>query len=717
MPDTENLEQRMRTLSETRNFRIGIPQAPVVSPDGTKVYFLRAKGRTPVQRLFEHHIADGTEREVIAPEALLGGEGESLSAEERARRERMRISTKGFASFELSSDGKRMLLPLGQKAFLLTLDDGKARALTEMPEGAFDPHFSNDGTALAYVYKHNVFTLDLRKDASQIPRAITRSGSEEQPLGTADFLSQEELDRSRGFYFSPDDTELLVQQTDNRGVERLSIADPSHPEQVPERPFYPRVGTANPKMSFVRIDLKTLKQTAFQIPADRYVASIVWKAKGTAPCLFELPRDQTFGEVACYTKTSRVVLKRETDAAWVNAQALTTTVKGDQLLWTNDTALSRITLPSDRGAPLAPVAPEASGANRNGVWLHALGGNENQTYASQSDDGLTIGMHAVGAESFSLAMPERTSAEPRLFVTQGLMLSYETSATADPSWRIRSLKFGFPLVGTLANTIEPHALPDIRHVQLGPQKIHAAIAYPTKHGKRIPNEALQPSIIDAAYGGPGVNLVNVNALAYARAQWMADATGAIVVSLDARGTPRRGRDWERAIYKNFNLILEDHKAAIEELAKTGFPGRTVRAGIYGWSFGGYLAAYAATKAPETFAAAFVGAPPADFRDYDTCYTERYLGYPVDSAVYDAASLPLLVANARTVAPIFLVHGVADDNVYFLNAIKLSDALSRGGHRVEFWPLQKTTHMLVEPKLTTDVYLHAASFMREHLKTQ
>jgi dipeptidyl-peptidase 4 len=717
-PNVPELTQRMKALAETRNFRIGIPQQPTLSPDGTRVYFLRGKGRDPVQRLYELTIASGAERELIAPDALLASE--VLTPEERARRERLRISAKGFTGFQLSEDGKRMLLPLGAKVFLLNLETG-VPAPVPLPAGAFDPHLSHDGRTLGYVLLHNVYVLNLPEAAAALakekPRQVTKNGTEEQPFGTADFLAQEEFDRTRGWFFSPDDRELLVQTTDNRGVERLSIVDPASPEQIPERPFYPRVGKSNPKLGFVRISLQTLKSEKLAVPAERYVADVAWK-EASLPCLLETPRAQTSAEIACYgAAASRIVVWRADDAAWVNAAHMVP-LEGSRYGLAPDGDRDVVSYIFPVNTNLTPNSFKRFGAPTKVMVLRALGGTQERYYALVTHDGLHAEVAALGlgVRSAPLAIA-KGSVEPKLYVKQDKVLSYETQEDQDPVWHVRALQDGYPVLATLRNSLEPHTLPEVHFVTLGAQGIHAAVVYPTRNGKRIPNAELAPAILDSAYGGPTANVANANALSYMRAQWMADATGAIVVSLDGRGTPRRGRDWERAIYKNFGVILEDHLAALDDLAAREFPGKSVRRGIYGWSFGGYLSAYAAIKAPDTFAAAFVGAPPADWRDYDSAYTERYLGFPIDQNVYDAFSLPTLAKLAPRVAPLLLVHGMADDNVFFLNALKLSAALAAAGHSAEFWPLPKTTHMLVEPELTQQVWLHGAAFLRTALQPQ
>jgi dipeptidyl-peptidase-4 len=136
-------------------------------------------------------------------------------------------------------------------------------------------------------------------------------------------------------------------------------------------------------------------------------------------------------------------------------------------------------------------------------------------------------------------------------------------------------------------------------------------------------------------------------------------------------------------------------------------------GIYGWSFGGYLSALAVLRRPDVFRAAMAGAPVVDWLDYDTHYTERYLGLPGrDAAAYKEASLLTYAADLKR--PLLLVHGTADDNVYFRHTLRLTDALFRAGKDFELLPLQGLTHMVPDPVVMQRLYGRLALHFRRHL---
>jgi dipeptidyl-peptidase-4 len=196
-------------------------------------------------------------------------------------------------------------------------------------------------------------------------------------------------------------------------------------------------------------------------------------------------------------------------------------------------------------------------------------------------------------------------------------------------------------------------------------------------------------------------------------QWLADQ-GFIVVSIDNRGTPGRGRDWEKAISKHFGSVpLDDQVAGLKALGKR-YPELDLdRVGIYGWSFGGYMSALAVLRRPDVFKVGIAGAPVVDWLDYDTHYTERYLGLPDDNPdAYREGNL--LTYADKLERPLLLIHGTADDNVYFRHTLKLADALFRAGRDFDLLPLSGLTHMVPEPVVNQQLYGRFARYFQQHL---
>jgi dipeptidyl-peptidase-4 len=138
-----------------------------------------------------------------------------------------------------------------------------------------------------------------------------------------------------------------------------------------------------------------------------------------------------------------------------------------------------------------------------------------------------------------------------------------------------------------------------------------------------------------------------------------------------------------------------------------------KVGIRGWSFGGYLAAMAVLRRPDVFHAAVAGAPVTDQLLYDTAYTERYLGLPAEEPdVYRRNSL---IGDAPNLArPLLLIHGLADDNVFFANTLRLSRALTEAGRFHSVVPLSGITHMTTQESVAENLLLLQVRFLRRAL---
>jgi dipeptidyl-peptidase-4 len=236
---------------------------------------------------------------------------------------------------------------------------------------------------------------------------------------------------------------------------------------------------------------------------------------------------------------------------------------------------------------------------------------------------------------------------------------------------------------------------------------HVAITRP-----RGGDRARRYPVLLKVYGGPHAVMVEAGRDAYVMDQWYADA-GFIVVRIDGRGTPNRGRAWERAILRDLLTIpLDDQIAGLRAVAARHPELDLDRVGVFGWSFGGYLSALALLLRPDVFRAAVAGAPVTDWTLYDTAYTERYMKTPAGNPDgYRATSA--LTHAARLERPLLVLHGITDDNVHFAHTLALVEALYVAGKRAEVITLS-ATHMVPDPALNLAREQVQIDFFRQHL---
>ena len=692
-PESADLRY-FRELVETRNYSLGQPVSPQITPDGKAVIFLRGGARDPVLRLYEFTIEGARLREILTPEQLLKGAEEKLTAEERSRRERERQSLKGFTSFQLSKDGLKLLVALSSKLYVITRADG---VVTELPgRNWIDPHFSPDGRTIAAVSGGELHVIDLE---TKTDVALTSGASATVQHGTAEFVAQEEMDRHQGSWWSPDSQSIVYQETDNSGVESRFIADPLHPETAPAKNFYARSGTPNAKVRLGIVartggDTRWLEWDREKYP---YVARVVWK-EAAAPLSVlvqnRMQQEELLLAVDPKTGATRELL-RETDAAWLNLDHKPMPVwlkDGGRFLWTTErNGAWQLELHSADGALVLATTPvdfqldELIDVNDSGHSVLVSGGSDSRE------------RHLFQFPLETKGEPQRLTREPgrhdAVFgETRETFLHRFDLLDGHAGWEVLRLADA-KRITTLPSVAErPSSLPNLELLRTeGVRSMDAAIVRPRdfKKGSRYP-------VILDVYAGPGHKQVLAQPDRYMIDQWMADR-GYIVVALDGRGTPGHGRDWERAIRGNLiEVALADQVAGLEALAKHEPAMDLKRVGVVGWSFGGYFSAMAVMQKPEIFRCAVVGAPVVTWENYDTHYTERYLGLPSENAEgYRKSSVLTYASNLSR--PLLLIHGLTDDNVYFQHSVQLSEALFVAGKTFNFLPLLGT-HMVSEPLL-------------------
>jgi dipeptidyl-peptidase-4 len=699
----------LRTHAETRGFMLGRPTKAKPTPDGKAVLFLRAEARVPKLRLYEFDVASGKTRELLTPQQVLKGAEEKLSPEEKARRERMRVSVGGFTDFQLSRDGTRILLSLSGKLYVVERSSGAVRELPIAAGTLLDPRFAPDGKSVAYVRENDLYIYDL---AAEKEKRLTTGGTERRTHGLAEFVAQEEMDRYTGYWWSPDSQFIAYEEADAADVEVWYVSDPADPSRPAQPSFYPRPGKANVKVRLGVVPASGGQTGWIGWDAKKYpyLARVGWDEHGPLTLAVQTRDQKELVLLEADPKTGQTTpLVTERDAAWINLpnKVPSWLSDGSGFLWTSEQEGGPQLELRDRSGALRRVVVSAEAGFQGLVDVDAKSG---QVVYEASNDATQSALFRVTLEGGN---PEALTQEPGLHgavfaKNHAIYVHQAVLPGAMPRTTVH--RADGTLIGELPSVAEtPPFVPRAELVKVGPgQGFYASVVRPRNFdtAKRYP-------VIVHVYGGPHHQMVLAAMGTRLLDQWLADQ-GFLVVSLDGRGTPGRGREWERAIGKHFGSVpLDDQVAGLQALGQK-FPEMDLdRVGVYGWSFGGYLTALAVLRRPDVFKAGVAGAPVVDWLDYDTHYTERYLGLPdSDAAAYKEASLLTYAADLKR--PLLLVHGTADDNVYFRHTLKLTDALFRAGRDFEVLPLTGLTHMVPDPVVTQRLYSRIAQHFQRHL---
>jgi dipeptidyl-peptidase-4 len=696
-----------RDLAETRDYTLGSPTSPKFTPDGKSVIFLRGGPRDPVLRLYAFDFASGQERELITPSQVLGSAEEKLSPEEKARRERARVSVRGFTKFELSKDGTRLIVSLSGKLYMLALANLKA---TELPgQNWIDPRLSPDGKYLAAIAKNELHVIDLQ---SLTVKQITSGATDTLHHGVAEFVAQEEMDRREGYWWSPDSTHLAYQENDETGVEVRYIADPLHPEAEPQKFFYPRAGTANTKvrLGVIARDSGTTTWIDWDRDAYPYLARVVWSEQAPLSVLVQNRAQQKQVLLAADPATGKThALLTETDKAWLNLDPSDPPLwlkDGKHFLWTTErNGAWQVELRKANGALVRTVTPTNFGY-RSFVTVDE---KQHQIIVRGGADARDIHLWSF---------PLKGGPGKQLTTASG---SHNATFSTDHEsyvhgYHLRDGTIGSDIVrggqviAKLPSVAEaPPTLPIVEFTRTkGTLAFDAALTRPRTFtaGQKYP-------VLLYVYAGPTAKRVTTTLRSYFLDQWMADQ-GYIVVRIDGRGTPGYGRDWERIVRGNFiDIALNDQVEGLKALAAT-YPELDMnRVGVTGWSFGGYFTAIATMRRPDVFKAGVAGAPVATWENYDTHYTERYLGLPSEAPdAYKVSNVTTYVNELQR--PLMLIHGLTDDNVYAQHTLQIIDALFMAGKTYEFIPMLGT-HMISDPKVRQNQQERIMAFFAKSLK--
>jgi dipeptidyl-peptidase 4 len=698
-----------RQQARTRHFTLGLPRSFQISPSGGQVAFLRSKGGDdPVTCLWVLDVVTGTER-LVADPAALAGTAHAETEQEKARRERVREQAHGIVAFACDATHSLAAFTLAGQVYVAGLaDDAPPPRPIRARPGAFDPRPDPTGQRVAYVSDGavRVVTLDAGADAPLIGPDVEAGVM----FGLAEFVAAEEMGRTRGYWWAPDGSAMLVARVDETPVQRWHIADPANPGRAPREVGYPSAGTPNADVSLVYVGLDgTRVPLDWDRSAFPYLVTVEWAEAGAL--IVVQSRDQRSMRLlsADPPRGTTTVLREDTDHHWVDIVAGVPGWTTDaRIVWTADSQDTRRLLVATPGdltdATATPVTPPT-------LQVRAVADIDGDTvvFTASEEDPTSVALWAYGPEGLARMTPEHgvhtgrraggtTVVLGRSLTAPGVVVTVRTENR--PGEKI-----------TIASHAEHPSLPAPRPdlFKAREREIRTALVLPSWHE---PGSGKLPVLMDP-YGGPHMQRVVAAQSAFADPQWFAEQGFAVVVA-DGRGTPGRGPGWDRAVAGNLaGPVLEDQVAALEAAAARCADLDTARVAIRGWSFGGYLAALAVLRHPDVFHAAVAGAPVIDWQLYDTHYTERYLGHPDrDHAAYEQSSL--LGDAAKLQRPLLLIHGLADDNVTVAHTLRFSSALLAAGRPHSVLPLSGVTHMTPQEDVAENLLLLQVDFLRSAL---
>ncbi|MEO8597809.1 MAG: S9 family peptidase [Candidatus Solibacter sp.] len=595
---------------------------------------------------------------------------------------------------QVSFDGKTMLYTAGGDLFAIHLDTAKWEQLTKTPVAELDAKLSPDSRMVAFRRGWDLYTVDI---ASGKETRLTKDGSDTLRNGIPDWVYPEELTLGTGFWWSPDSKSLCYLQFDSSREPVFPHADMLGTRAILEPERYPQAGENNADIHLGLIPATGGPTKWFDVGDTRnayLIARAGWMPNARAMYLLRMNRVQNKLEMIAIDAESSeaTVIFKESDPHWINLDGDIQFLKdGKRFLWTSerDGGFRHIFLYSNDGKSVKQLtkgnwevtainavdeagervyytSSEPTPLERHLYSVKLDGGGKKQLTAANYTHSISIS--PTGA--FYLDTYSNLTTPPRTTMNSGdgkeLSVFREIDRTQQDQYEI------------LPTEIVKFKGPD-------GSDFYARMIKPAgfEPGKKYP-------VIVPVYGGPGVSDPVRNAWPAIGIDQVYAHKGYIVWQSENRGIMGRGHNFETAIHRKLGATeLADQVAAVKHLISLGFAD-PARIGITGSSYGGFMTINAMLNAPDVFKAGVAGAPVTSWINYDTIYTERYMGLPKDNPDgYKETALPPKAGNLK--GKLLIYHNFEDDNVLFQNTIQMTNALQLAGKQFDMMLYPQKTH--------------------------
>ena len=681
-------------------------------PDGGLLEVRTEKGKQAFSRLDPK---SGERKPFVDQEAVAVALGKAGAPEAEAKR------ALGQARWNPAMDAA--LFTLGGDFYHLTLAGNAVRRLTLDGKAKDVPTFSPDGRKIAFLRNNDLHALEL--DSGQEIR-LTRDGSEERLNGRLDWVYDEEVygrGSKRAFWWSPDSRLLAFLQLDIAKVPVHTLMDDRSQPQKAVAIRYPKAGEPNPIARVGILDLQgTLAWMEDPYPGQETLAvQVGWDPANRLLVAYQ-DRIQTWLELRRFEGGRGRSLILEKSKTWQDRLPLPHFLKDGGFLWQSDRSGFRHLYRYDSNGGLLRAVTEGPWDVRtlHGVDESRTGrqARNKQVYFSatlRGSTGLDLCTAQLDGKTPNAKLERLTDKPGTHRVSLPKNLAHVLDRWSDAVTPTRT--FLLSAEGKALQTLDggtPSAFPG-RPGTVRMQKVKARDGAELEALLVLPPD-FDPKrkypVVQHVYGGPHAPTVQD---AFPRGgEWnhFLASQGYVTFILDPRTASNHGPASAYSAYRKLGVQeLADLEDGVAWLAQQGWAD-TSRVALEGWSYGGFMVAYALTHS-DKWKVGVAGAPVTDYRLYDSIYTERYMGLPKDNpAGYDGTNVMKAAANLK--GKLLVFHGTLDDNVHPQNTIQLVDAFQKAGKDVDLVLLPGSGHGPRSPEQLWVRYKKMWDFLRTSL---
>jgi dipeptidyl-peptidase-4 len=595
------------------------------------------------------------------------------------------------------------LLTIADDLYFYDFTAARPSRLTTAPGIEEEATFSPDGRSVAFVRANNLYTVDV---STQKEQALTTDGGPETLNGKLDWLYQEEIygrGRFRGYWWSPDSARLAFLQLNERPVPEYTVID-----HIPYRPAlevtnYPKAGDPNPtvKLGLARVagGGATWVDLGAYSSAEFLIVNVDWTPDSRQVVHQVQDREQTWLDLNLADATTGRArrLLRETTKAWVNENGNPVWLKDGSFLWFSErSGFKHLYKVGADGAVLSQVT--------TGRWdVRTLYGVDQAAgalyFAASERSPIANDIYRIRLDGTGLTRLSQVEGNHRAIFNPQFTQYADvwSNITTPPQVRL------YRANGSEVRAIDLNPSPALGQYRLSPPEF---VQVKTRDGFVMDGMLIKPldftpgrryPVYQFTYAGPGASQV--------RNQWggreymfhqMLAQHGVIVWVLDNRSASGKGVESQWPVYGRLGeLELQDLEDGVAWLKQQPFVDSS-RMVLSGWSYGGFMTAFALTHS-TSWSAGIVGAPVTDWRDYDSIYTERLMKLPQNNPEGYRRSAPRFAAD-KLQGRMLLLHGEMDDNVHMQNSVQFAYELQKAGKPFEMMIYPRSRHAVADGRL-------------------